>query len=271
MPSPAISIVMPFYNPGPYLAEAIDSILRQQFSDFEFIILNDGSTDGSEAVVCGYADPRIRYLENDRNRGLVFTLNRGLQEARAPLLARMDADDIALPDRLSVQHTYMQQHPEAGLVAAVVELIDAQGRPMGYWKEDHDHTDTADIQSFLAVNNCIAHPTVLARTEIIRALGYREEQGEAEDYDLWLRWISAGYSIHKINQVLLRHRILPKSFTRQRQQNVFFKLAGTKGRFIRHELSQRRYNDFVLATALMALGDLAKGTGKAIKKIMQAS
>jgi glycosyltransferase involved in cell wall biosynthesis len=271
MPTPAISVLMPFYNPGPYLAESIDSILRQQFSDFEFIILNDGSTDGSEAIVREYSDPRIRYLENDRNRGLVYTLNRGLQEAKAPLLARMDADDIALPERLSVQHAYMEQHPEAGLVAAVVELIDVAGKPMGYWKEDHDHTNTADIQSFLAVNNCIAHPTVLARTAIIRGLGYREKQGAAEDYDLWLRWISAGHSIHKIEEVLLRHRILPKSFTRQRQQNVFFKLAGTKFRFIGHELSQRRFNDFVLATGLMALVDLAKGTGKVIKKRMQAS
>lgn len=271
MPAPAISIVMPFYNPGPYLAQSIDSILRQQFSDFEFIILNDGSTDGSDATVRAYTDSRIRYIENDRNRGLVFTLNRGLQEARAPLLARMDADDIALPERLQVQFDYLQQHPEAGMVAAVVELIDAQGHPMGFWKEDHDHTDSADIHTFLAVNNCIAHPSVLARTDLIRSLGYREEQGEAEDYDLWLRWVSAGHSIHKINRVLLQHRILPKSFTRQRQQNVFFKLAATKARFVGHELSHRRYNRFILMTALMALGDIAMGTGKAIKKMLQAS
>jgi glycosyltransferase involved in cell wall biosynthesis len=201
----------------------------------------------------------------------VFTLNRGLQEARAQLVARMDADDIALPERLQVQFEYLQQHPEAGMVAAVVELIDAEGRPMGFWKEDHEHTEPADIQSFLAVNNCIAHPSVLARTDLIRGLGYRAEQGEAEDYDLWLRWVSAGYSIHKISRVLLQHRILPKSFTRQRQRNVFFKLAATKARFVRHELSQRRYNDFILMTALMALGDLAKGSGKAIKKMLQAS
>ncbi|MCU0381677.1 MAG: glycosyltransferase [Chitinophagaceae bacterium] len=271
MPAPAVSIVMPLYNAGPFLSEAIDSILQQHFTDFEFIILNDGSTDNSESIIHRYRDERIRYLRNDQNRGLAYTLNRGLREAAAPLIARMDADDISLPERLQVQYEYMEQHPEADLVAAVVELMDADGKPMGYWKEDHEHTEPADIQSFLAENNCIAHPTVMARKDIMLSLGYQEEQGEAEDYDLWLRWVSAGYSIHKINQVLLRHRILPKSFTRQRQRNVFFKLAGVKARFIWNEVSHHRYNDFMLMTGLMALADLARGTGKAVKKILQAS
>lgn len=271
MPSPSISIIMPFYNPGEYLREAIDSILSQSFADFEFLILNDGSTDDSESLVLSYRDERIRYLRNERNRGLVYTLNRGLDEAAAPLIARMDADDVALPDRLQKQVDYLRAHPEADLVAAIVELMDAQGKPMGFWKEDHDHVEPAAIQAYLASNNCIAHPTVLARAEPFRSLRYREEQGDAEDYDLWLRWISAGYHIHKVNEVLLRHRILPGSFTRMRQQNVYFKLAGTKWRFITHEMGHRRFNDFMLMTGLMILGDITMGLGKGIKKLLQAS
>jgi glycosyltransferase involved in cell wall biosynthesis len=271
MTTPAVSIVMPFFNPGAYLAEAIDSMLAQDFADFELLLLNDGSTDNSETIIARYADPRIRYLPNDRNRGLVYTLNKGLDEARAPLIARMDGDDIALPERLRLQVAYLQAHPEADMVAAFVELMDAQGKSLGYWKEEHRHSQPEDIKSYLATNNCIAHPTVLARASVIRALRYREEQGDAEDYDLWLRWVSAGYSIHKVDKVLLRHRILPGSFTRQRQRNVFFKLAATKWNFIRYELGHRRYNDFILATALMMLADLAQGTGKAFKKLLKAS
>jgi glycosyltransferase involved in cell wall biosynthesis len=271
MTTPAVSIVMPFFNPGAYLAEAIDSMLAQDFTDFELLLLNDGSTDDSEALVRRYHDPRIRYLPSDRNRGLVFTLNRGLDEARAPLIARMDGDDIALPQRLRLQVDYMHAHPEADLVAAFVELMDAQGKSMGYWKEEHSHSQPEDIKSYLTTNNCIAHPTVLAKATVIRSLRYRAEQGDAEDYDLWLRWVSAGYSIHKLETVLLRHRILPGSFTRQRQRNVFFKLAATKWNFIRHEMGQGRFNDFVLMSGLMMFADLAQGMGKAVKKLLKAS
>lgn len=271
MTTPAVSIVMPFFNPGAYLAEAIDSILAQDFTDFELLLLNDGSTDSSEMLISRYSDPRIRYLPNDRNYGLVYTLNKGLDEARAPLIARMDGDDIALPERLRLQVEYLRAHPEADMVASFVELMDPHGKSLGYWKEEHRHSQPEDIKSYLATNNCIAHPTILARAPVIRTLRYREEQGDAEDYDLWLRWVSAGYSIHKVDKVLLRHRILPGSFTRQRQRNVFFKLAATKWNFILHEIGQRRYNDFIFATGLMMVADLAQGVGKAFKKMLKAS
>jgi glycosyltransferase involved in cell wall biosynthesis len=218
-----------------------------------------------------YTDPRIRYLPNEKNRGLVYTLNKGLDEARAPLIARMDGDDIALPERLSLQVEYLQAHPEAHLVASFVELMDAQGKSLGYWKEEHDHSKPEEIMSYLATNNCIAHPTILARANVIRSLRYHEEQDDAEDYDLWLRWVSAGYSIHKVDKVLVRHRILPGSFTRQRQRNVFFKLAATKWNFIAHEIRNGRFNDFMVMTWLMMLGDYAQGIGKAVKKILKAS
>ena len=271
MTTPAVSIVMPFFNPGGFLAEAIDSILAQEFIDFELLLLNDGSTDGSEALVRQYTDQRIRYLPNEQNMGLVYTLNKGLDEARAPLIARMDADDIAFPERLRLQVDYLNAHPEADLVAAFVELMDAKGKSLGYWKEERKHSDPEDIKSYLATNNCIAHPTVLARAGVFRALRYRAEQGDAEDYDLWLRWVSSGYTIHKVDKVLLRHRILPGSFTRQRQRNIFFKLAAIKWNFIMHELGNRRFNDFILMTSLMMVADLVQGVGKAVKKMLKAS
>ena len=257
---------MPFYNAAPYLAEAIRSILDQTFTDFEFILINDGSTDESESVVKSFNDSRINYFSNDENKGLVYSLNKGLSAAQGAFIARMDGDDISLPDRLEKQFNYLKMHPEADLIATKVQLINEKGQHTGFWKEDRDNTSEDQIKEFLPVNNCIAHPSILARAEIIRTLKYRETQGEAEDYDLWLRWLATGKTIHKLDEVLVKHRILPHSFTRQRQKNIFYKLARTKFRFASHEISQGNFNLFVVRATIFACTDLMKGTGKYIKK-----
>lgn len=267
MPAPAISIVMPFYNAAPFLAEAVKSMLNQTFSDFEFIIINDGSTDGSEKIIQSFSDKRIKYILNPENMGLVYSLNKGLEAAEGALIARMDGDDISLPDRLKRQYEYLRMHPDADLVASQVQLINENGQHTGFWKEDRENSSPELIREYLAINNCIAHPTILAKAGIIKKLGYRAAQGQAEDYDLWLRWISAGKTIHKVNEVLLQHRILPNSFTRKRQKNVFYKLAATKIRFATHELGQLHVNLFVVRTFMFAISDTIKGTGKFIKQI----
>ena len=187
MSLPSVSIVMPVYNAEPYVGEAIRSMLGQRHADFECIVIDDGSTDGTDAVIRGFTDPRIRYLRNDGNRGLVYTLNRGVQEARGRYIARMDGDDISLPERLERQVAYLDGHPEVDLVATVVKLVDAAGNPMGYWKEDREHVTGQSILDFLPVNNCIAHPSVMVRAEVLKAFGYLDSQRQAEDYDLWLR------------------------------------------------------------------------------------
>ena len=262
---PAVSIIMPVYNAAPYLEEAIGSMLKQTYTDLECIVINDGSTDGSDAVVRSFRDPRLRYLENDGNKGLVYTLNRGLDEARGKYIARMDGDDISLPERLDVQVAYMEKHPEVDVLASVVRLIDAQGNPTGYWKEDRDHVQAEAINAMLPVNNCIAHPSVLVRTEVLRSFRYLNSQAQAEDYDLWLRMRSAGRTIHKLEQPLLLHRILPGSFTRQRQQNVFFKLAETKLRFALAELRAGHRNRVVMKAGLSSFSDYGKGYLKEMK------
>ncbi|MFN7280529.1 MAG: glycosyltransferase, partial [bacterium] len=194
---PLVSIVMPVYNTAPFLEEAVQSILHQTFTDFEFIIIDDGSTDESLDILKSFRDERILVLSNGINRGLVFTLHRGLNAARGRYIARMDGDDVSLPDRLQRQVDYMNTHPEADLLATCVDLIDEEGRNTGVWEDDRLHISPESIRSFLPVNNSLAHPSVLARAEVIRALGYRAEQRDAEDYDLWLRWASAGHSLHK--------------------------------------------------------------------------
>jgi len=269
MPAPAISIVMPFYNAAPFLAEAVKSMLDQTFIDFEFIIINDGSTDSSEEIIQSFSDKRITYFSNPENKGLVYSLNKGLEASRGLLIARMDGDDISLPNRLERQFEYLSMHPEADLVATQVQLINENGQHTGFWKEDRENNSPELIREFLAINNCIAHPTILAKADVIKKLGYRASQGQAEDYDLWLRWISAGKTIHKLNEVLVKHRILPNSFTRTRQKNVFYKLAATKFRFAAYELKQLHLNLFVIRTIMFATTDIIKGTGKFIKQILK--
>src|SRR3990172_2066353 len=111
-----MTVLMPVYNGEPYLASAVESILGQSFADFEFLIIDDGSTDRSCEIVRGYADPRIRLLRNSSNRGVIATLNRGLEEAHGEYLARMDADDISLPDRLAQPGAVLDAHPEVGVL-----------------------------------------------------------------------------------------------------------------------------------------------------------
>jgi glycosyltransferase involved in cell wall biosynthesis len=271
MNSPAVSIVMPVYNAEAYLAEAINSMLNQSFSDFELIIINDGSRDKSGELIKSFTDPRIRYLENDENQGVIFTLNKGIQVCKAPLMARMDADDISLPERIEKQSAFMHAHPSAAVVASKVELINEQGKPIGYWKEDNAHSSLQEIREFLPVNNCIAHPSIMARTSIMKEMTYMDHQPGAEDYDLWLRVCAKGLEIHKIPEVLLEHRILPSSVTRGRQDNVFYRLAATKGRFVWQQLGEGKISEFLLMVAMQACADLFRGTAKQFKKTFRGA
>jgi glycosyltransferase involved in cell wall biosynthesis len=269
MPADFVSIIMPVYNCAPYLRQAIDSMLAQSFPHFELLIIDDGSADGSAEIIKSYTDHRIRHTQNGRNMGLPYTLNLGLRLSSGNLVARMDGDDISKPDRLEKQVAYLHDHPEADLVASTVELIDEQGQSAGNWPDDTRHISPAEIRNFLPVNNCIAHPAVVGKASVLKAMGYLESQKQAEDYDLWLRLESAGYRIHKLPESLVRHRMVSQSFTRRRQQNVFFKLALTKFRFVLREWGQGRLNGFTVRTALFAFSDSVKGLAKFILQLFR--
>ena len=121
--NPTISIILPAYNAEKYLAPAIESILQQSFKDFEFIILNDGSTDNTEKIILSYTDSRIKYIKNEKNLKLIKTLNKGIELAKGKYIARMDADDIALPTMLEECYTFFETHPEYSIVAPSVRKI----------------------------------------------------------------------------------------------------------------------------------------------------
>ncbi len=264
MPSPKVSILMPVYNVSAYLGEAVNSILRQTFTDFELIILNDGSTDQTEDIILSFSDDRIRYIKNEHNSGLIFTLNKGIDMARAEWLARMDGDDISDPERIEKQWLYINDHPGTKVLATRVRLIDEQGTPKGRWKEDELMISPSAIRAFLPKNNCIAHPSIMINTGLIRQYRYDKSQLHTEDYDLWLRLAADKIQIHKIGEPLLYHRIHTSSVTRNDQENVFLKLARTKFRFIIKAVKNGKLNGFVVRTFLYAITDWIKGQLKSI-------
>jgi glycosyltransferase involved in cell wall biosynthesis len=268
---PLLSVVMPMYNCAPYLQESISSILNQDFRDFELICINDGSTDDTEKVILSFSDPRISYTRNDENKGLVFTLNKGIDMARGIYIARMDGDDICLPGRFRLQTTFLNNNPGATIVASQVELINEKGDFIGYWEEEKKAVTPEAIRSQLPKDNCIAHPTVMARSEVLKKYKYNALQHQAEDYDLWLRIEADDVAIYKLDEVLVKHRIVTSSFTRKRQQNVFRKNARTKWVFIRQQLAKGKLNRFMLSVFFFLLTDMIKGVAKRVKKIFVRS
>lgn len=214
LPAPAVSVVLPVFNGGIFLDEAIASIRNQTFDNFELIILNDGSTDQSIEVIKKHAavDPRLVVVDRE-NKGLVETLNEGVRLAKADLIARMDADDIAMPDRLRTQITYLHNHPECVCVGSDIEIMDDKGRKLVVWNQLQ--TDAAIQSGALKGHGTICHPSAMFRKDaFVQCGGYRAEMYPAEDLDLWLRLGEVG-TLANVDQVLLRYRMQSASISSQ--------------------------------------------------------
>jgi hypothetical protein len=203
---PRVSVAIPVYNTGRFLAEAIESVLDQTFRDIEVIVVDDGSTDASRAILERYAesDNRVRLISNDRNLGLRVALNQAWQAARAPLVARVDSDDVALPDRLRRQVEFMNEHRDVAALGGVAVTIDVDGRPRSTIRFA---TGRAIDASLMRRRNCLVHGTMVIRRAVLESLGgYRLDQ--AEDYDLWLR-ISERWQLANLTDPLTLYRQHP--------------------------------------------------------------
>lgn len=268
---PAISIIFPAFNSSAFIKDAIESVLHQTFMDFELIIINDGSTDNTEAIVESFSDNRIVYSKNETNKGLIFTLNKGIKMARGTYIARMDADDICFPDRLAIQKEWLDSHPKTAVVATLIEFIDENNNITGYWKLDKQTTTSAAIRKVMPYENCLAHPSIMARKNILEAYLYNSEQQHIEDYDLWLRLIADGHIIEKIPQVLLQYRVHSSSITvsKLRKTNFFFKHYAFKKRYIASRIKAKKFNTFDVSVSLQMVLDVLRGTGKEIKKALK--
>ncbi len=201
---PLVSVVMSVYNGEQYLREAIDSILSQTFTDFEFIIINDGSTDGTLKIIKSYKDPRIVLISRE-NRGLVSSLNEGIEKARGKYVARQDADDVSLPERLKKQLEYLRTNTKCGVVGSRIREINETGKPY-YRVVLSNELPNKSLEMALYYCNPLAHGTVLMRTDVVRSLGgYRKQYWPAEDYDLWVRAARVN-RIAVIDEVLYLYR-----------------------------------------------------------------
>lgn len=203
--APQVSIVMPVYNGQRYLVDAVASLVEQSFTDWELICVDDGSTDRSAEIMDWLAsqEDRIRVLHQD-NTGIVGALNRGCAAAQAPLICRMDCDDIALPNRLAIQHEYLQQHADVVVVGGAILEMDSEGDPLANSRLPLTHE--AIESNLLSRRTGHFHPTTMFRTEAFLAVGgYRRQYQWVEDHDLWLRFARVG-KLANLSQCLLCYR-----------------------------------------------------------------
>lgn len=221
--APKVSVLLPVYNAGCYLDAAVSSILEQSFTDLELLAIDDGSTDGSCDVLCEHArrDSRVRVISRE-NRGLVATLQELIELASGELLARMDADDIALPHRFEHQVRFFEAHPRVVCIGGGVILIDEQGRELHH---PPPVLGDAHVQrSALEGRMPICHPAAMFRAHAVaRVGGYRSEAYPSEDLDLWLRLGEVG-QLDNVPQTILRYRVHSSSVSVQQSEAQIAKM-----------------------------------------------
>lgn len=208
--NPKVTVLMPVYNGEKYLRPAIESILNQSFTDFEFLIINDGSTDSSVKIIESYNDPRIRLIHNDHNLKLIATLNKGFELARGEYLARMDCDDVSLPDRLLKQVNFMVTHPEVGICGTRARVITQDGTLLKRKRLNYPAGYSA--QKYAWRPSPIIHPTAFIRNSVFKKFKYDPNYIHAEDYELWMK-ASRETVLYNLKEYLFLYRIHSTSIT----------------------------------------------------------
>lgn len=242
--SPKISVVMAVYNEVDYASSAIESVLEQTFEDFEFLIVDDGSTDKTPEIINSYArrDDRIRHLSNETNKGLPASLNRGIEAANGKYIARMDADDRSLPKRFERQHEFLEANPSVHVVGCDVRVIGINGEYFG----DREFRPRLgrDPDTLQQDGPQVAHPSVMMRRPSVRAVdGYRPVFKYAQDLDLWIR-LARRYGpqfLYVLPQPLFEYRISPKKFRRDLIKEIYTSYAGKtneEGRSVEEDIAQ---------------------------------
>ncbi|AUV84137.1 hypothetical protein C2R22_21390 (plasmid) [Salinigranum rubrum] len=223
-----ISVVMGVYNDAKYLSTAIESILDQTFEDFEFLIIDDGSTDRTPEIIERYAnlDDRVEHFTNETNQGLPATLNRGIEAANGKYIARMDADDRSLPERFERQVEFLEMNPDVHVVGCDIRVIGMNGE---YFGDRNFPSGERDPDTMQQEGPRVAHPSVMIRRDSVRALdGYRPAFRYAQDLDLWVR-MAREYGpqfLYVLPEQLLEYRISPEKFRRDQLKSVYAAYAG---------------------------------------------
>lgn len=206
---PKVTVLLPVYNGERYLREAIDSVISQTFSDFELLIIDDGSTDSSLQIINSYTDSRIRLLRNDKRLKLSGALNRGMDNASGEYIARMDADDICLPQRLATQVTYMERYQDVGVCGSWIKMFGLRGTIVYKAPTGYQH-----VRAKALFDNPFVHPSVMMRKTLFDRFSLRFDGNyyPTEDFELWTRAISL-FPCDNIGMVLLHYRVHSQSMT----------------------------------------------------------
>lgn len=232
MNEPLVSVVMVVCNVDRFLAESVESIVHQTFRDFEFIIIDYGSTDSSKEIAAHYAekDPRV-CVHQIPHCGLGEARNAACSLARGRYIAMMDADDVALPERLQLEVGFMEKHPRVGLLGGAVQWINAAGRSVYIGRVP---TEDKQLRESMAFHCPFWQPTVLLRKEaFVRSGGYRDAFAPAEDYDLWLR-VTEDVQCANLEEVVLKYRMHPQQISiRKRKQQTLGILAAQRSASMR--------------------------------------
>lgn len=236
--NPKISVIMSCYNRKDYLIEAIESILNQSYSDFEFIIVDDASTDGSQDIIKKYADldSRIIFIKNDKTKGLINNLNKAFELTKGEYIARMDDDDISLPERFAKQIEYMDTHPEITLLGSFIEVFGDETAVN--WVCE---TDSSILEILMNFFNPLCHPSVMIRKSFLdeHNLKYSLKAIYAEEYDLWKNIILAGGKLANLPENLLKYRVHKNSITKSKRSNKIQRQTANK---IKEQLLKRYFD-----------------------------
>lgn len=253
---PKVSVVMSFYNCELYILDAIQSILNQTFGDFELICIDDASTDRSAIILESIKDPRIIIIYNDKNMGVAKSVNRGVAIAQGELIARMDADDISMPDRFSKQVAFLDEHPNIDVVVSQIEQIDSYGNKAGKWKEDREADLPEKIRQMMPSVNCIAQPSSMIRKQLLVKYPYNSKFN-VEDWALWLTILSEGKVIYKINEPLLKYRIHNKSITVSNRKRSVSRIISFQWTYLWQKISQFNFKNYDFFVAISFIKNIA--------------
>lgn len=233
---PRISVILPVYNASKFVAEAINSILEQTFTNFELIIINDGSTDSSELIIQSFQDDRIIYVKQE-NKGVGFSIRKGCKIAKGKYIARIDADDICMSNRFAIQFDYLEKHPDTVLVSSAVIYIDHYGKKIG---RSFPYSSNWAILKKMKNSSTICHPAVMMQKKAYDlTVGYKNVQ-PFEDLFLWLSLSKYG-KLHNLKMPLIKYRVLGNSVSHELpsyEKNILFE-------FLSKNFHDNRFSDSV--------------------------
>jgi glycosyltransferase involved in cell wall biosynthesis len=234
---PSVSVLMPVYNGASYLKESMESILNQSFEDYEFLIVNDGSTDESAIIIDSFHDSRVKHVKLNANEGIVNALNTGLSKALGEYIVRMDADDIALPQRIERQVEFMNRNSKVGIAGSWVNYF---GAKKGIMQTPVSHEE---ILWALTVDSAIFHPSIIFRKRLIDETGfnYSAAYPHAEDYAMWVE-LSDKATLANIPEVLLNYRFTESSVS-ARYESIQRQSASALARTMHEKLLKRPLKD----------------------------